>query len=324
MTRPRFLPDHFTLLLIATVIIASLLPCSGRTAAAFDAATGIAIGLLFFLHGVKLSREAIVAGATHWRLHLLVFACTFVTFPLLGLVLRPLLQPLVTPDLYLGVLFLCALPATVQSAVALTSIARGNVPAAVCSAAASSLIGIVLTPVLVGLLLAQHGAGLSFGAVRAIALQLLLPFVAGQIARRWIGGWIESRQAMFGAVDRGSILLVVYTAFSEAVIEGLWHRVPVAALVGLLLVCGVLLGLALTITTVAARGLGFNEADEIAIVFCGSKKSLASGIPMARVLFASHAVGAVVLPVMLFHQMQLMVCVVLAQRYSTRKFARSC
>ncbi len=318
MARSRFIPDNFTLLLTAVVIAASVLPCSGSAAVAFNWITNIAIGLLFFMHGAKLSREAIVAGITHWRLHLLVFAATFVMFPVLGLALRPLLEPLVTPDLYIGILFLCALPATVQSAIAFTSMARGNVPAAVCSASASSLIGIFLTPALVGLLLAQHGAESSLDAVRAIVLQLLAPFIAGQIARQWIGGWVERNKAVLGTIDRGSILLVVYTAFSEAVIQGLWQQIPLTALVGLVVVCAVLLALALFTTTFAARRLGFSKEDEITIVFCGSKKSLASGIPMARVLFASGTVGAVVLPLMLFHQMQLMVCAVLAQRYAAR------
>ncbi|MEP7101513.1 MAG: bile acid:sodium symporter family protein, partial [Burkholderiales bacterium] len=307
MTRSRFLPDNFTLTLIAVVIAASLLPCSGNAAVAFNWITNIAIGLLFFMHGAKLSREAIVAGITHWRLHGLVVVATFVMFPVLGVALRPVLQPLVTPDLYIGILFLCALPATVQSAIAFTSMARGNVPAAVCSASASSLIGIFLTPVLVGLLLSQHGAASSLDAVRAIVLQLLVPFIAGQVARRWIGGWVERNKAVLSTIDRSSILLVVYTAFSEAVIQGLWQQIPLTALAGLVVVCAVLLALALMLTTFAARRLGFSKEDEITIVFCGSKKSLASGIPMARVLFASHAVGAVVLPLMLFHQMQLMV-----------------
>jgi len=305
-------------MLIATVIAASLLPCRGSAAVAFNRITNLAIGLLFFMHGAKLSREAIVASVTHWRLHLLVFAATFVMFPVLGVALRPLLQPLVTPDLYSGILFLCALPATVQSAIAFTSMARGNVPAAVCSASASSLIGIFLTPALVGLLLAQHGASSSLDAVRAIVLQLLVPFIAGQIARRWIGTWVERHKAVLSTIDSSSILLVVYTAFSAAVIEGLWQQIPLTGLAGLVAVCAVLLGLALFLTTFAARRLGFSKEDEITIVFCGSKKSLASGIPMARVLFASHAVGAVVLPLMLFHQMQLMVCAVLAHRYAAR------
>jgi sodium/bile acid cotransporter 7 len=318
MVRSRFVPDNFTLTLVAVVITASLLPCRGNWAVAFNGLTDVAIGLLFFMHGAKLSREAIVAGLTHWRLHLLILLCTFVMFPLLAIALRPVLLPLVTPELYVGILFLSALPATVQSAIAFTSMARGNVPAAVCSASGSSLIGIFLTPVLVGLLLSQHGAASSVDAVRAIVLQLLVPFIAGQIARRWIGGWVERHKAMLSTIDRSSILLVVYTAFSEAVIQGLWHQIPLSALAGLVVVCAVILGLVLTLTTFSARRLGFDKADEITIVFCGSKKSLASGIPMAKVLFATQSIGAVVLPLMLFHQMQLMVCAVLAQRYAAR------
>jgi sodium/bile acid cotransporter 7 len=320
MSRPKFLPDNFTLALVATVVLASLLPASGATAHGFEMLTTVAIGLLFFLHGAKLSREAVIAGATHWRLHLLVLASTFVVFPLLGLALKPLLAPLVTPDLYLGILFLCCLPATVQSAIAFTAMARGNIPAAVCSASASTLLGIFITPVLVGLVVLPHGqsGAMSFDAIGKIMLQLMAPFIAGQLLMPWIGGWIKKRAAVLKFVDQGSILLVVYTAFSAAVVEGLWKQMPATALVGVLAVCAVLLAVALVLTTWTSRKLGFSKEDEITIVFCGSKKSLASGIPMAKVLFASSAVGAIVLPLMLFHQMQLMVCAVLAQRYARR------
>ncbi|HTJ28400.1 MAG TPA: bile acid:sodium symporter family protein [Candidatus Limnocylindria bacterium] len=320
MKRPRFLPDNFTLALISTVIVASFIPARGAGMDIFNVLTTIAIALLFFLHGAKLSRDAIIAGATHWRLHLLVFACSFLVFPLLGLVLKPVLAPLVTPDLYLGVLFLCTLPSTVQSSIAFTSIARGNVPAAVCSASASSLIGIVLTPLLAGLIVVRHGStgGSSLGSIGDIVMQLLVPFLAGQFARRWIGAWVDDRKAMLKLVDQSSILLVVYVAFSEAVDQGLWQHTPPLALGGILIVDAVLLALALATTTFASRRLGFSKEDEITIVFCGSKKSLASGVPMAKVLFAGHAVGAIVLPLMLFHQIQLMTCAVLARRFATR------
>jgi sodium/bile acid cotransporter 7 len=320
MKRPAFLPDDFTLLLVATVVLATLLPAQGAFARLFDDFTAFAIGLLFFLHGAKLSRDAIRAGISHWRLHLLVFACTFVMFPLLGLALKPLLQPLVTRELYTGVMFLCVLPATVQSAIAFTSIARGNIPAAVCSASASTLLGVFVTPLLVSLVVLPHGAGSTnaLDSIGRILLQLMLPFAAGHLLRPWISRLLQRRRQLLGIVDRGSILLVVYTAFSAAVIEGLWKQVPLQALAGLLVLCAVLLGCALLLTGWFARRLGFDKADEITIVFCGSKKSLASGIPMAKVLFPAQAVGAVVLPLMLFHQMQLMVCAVMATRYARR------
>jgi len=320
MARPKLLPDNFTLCLVGTVTLASLLPVHGQASVAFNWLTNIAVGLLFFLHGAKLSREAIVAGATHWRLHLVVMLSTFALFPLLGLALKPLLSPLVTPALYAGILFLCTLPSTVQSSIAFTSIAKGNVPAAVCSASASSLLGIFITPALVSVIVTNQAAGgtSAWHTVWNIVLQLLVPFVAGQLLRPAIGGWIERNRGILKFVDQGSILLVVYGAFSEAVNEGLWHNIPLAALGGLLVVCAVLLAIALGLTIFVSKRLGFNRADQITIIFCGSKKSLAAGVPMAKVIFASHAVGAVVLPLMLFHQIQLMVCAALAQRWGAR------
>ncbi|MDQ6646684.1 MAG: bile acid:sodium symporter [Pseudomonadota bacterium] len=315
----RFLPDNFTLALLATIALASLLPCRGETAHLFDLVTDGAIALLFFLHGAKLPRAAIVQGLLHWKLHLTVFASTFVLFPLLGLALQPLGHLLLTPALYMGVLFVCALPSTVQSSIAFTAMAGGNVSAAVVSAAMSNLIGIVLTPLLVALLLASHGSmTVSPHGVLAIVLQLLLPFVLGHVARRWIGGFVDRHKPMLRFTDQGTILLVVYTAFSAAVVEGLWRHTPVAALVSTLAVCALLLAMVMCLLTWSARRLGFSRADEIAIVFCGSKKSLASGIPMANILFAGQpgGLGALVLPLMIFHQLQLMVCAVVARRYA--------
>ncbi|KRF01987.1 bile acid:sodium symporter [Frateuria sp. Soil773] len=313
-------PDRFTLALLGTVVLASLLPCQGEAARWLDRLTDAAIALLFFLHGAKLSRNAIVQGATHWRLHLAVLGCTFVLFPLLGLLLKPLGQLLLTPQLMLGLLFVCTLPSTVQSSIAFTSIAGGNVPAAVVSASLSSLLGIALTPLLVELLLATHagGGGIGWQGVRDIVLQLLLPFVLGHLARPWIGGFVDRHRPLLGLTDRSTILLVVYAAFGEAVVEGLWRTTPPTALLLTLALNGILLALALCATSWAARRLGFAREDRITMVFCGSKKSLASGIPMARVLFASQAggLGALLLPLMIFHQLQLMVCAVLARRYA--------
>ncbi|WP_277373277.1 bile acid:sodium symporter family protein [Pseudomonas sp. AA-38] len=319
MARSRLLPDNFTLTLLAVVLTASLLPASGQVATVFEWITDLAIALLFFLHGAKLSRQAIIAGAGHWRLHLLVFSCTFIIFPLLGLLLRPLLEPLLGTELFMGMLYLCALPATVQSAIAFTSLARGNIPAAICSAAASSLLGIFLTPLLVALLMGVHGDnGSTLDAIGKISLQLLLPFVLGQIAQRWIGGWVTKNKNWLKYVDQSSILLVVYTAFSAAVIGGLWQEVPLITLLALILACCVLLALALLSTHLLGKWLGFNQEDRITILFCGSKKSLATGVPMAQVLFAGSSIGVLILPLMLFHQIQLMVCAVLAQRYASR------
>jgi solute carrier family 10 (sodium/bile acid cotransporter), member 7 len=315
----QYIPNNFTLAMLATVALASFFPAHGVGAVAFEALTTTAIAMLFFLHGAKLSREAILAGVGHWRLHLLVLCSTFVVFPLLGLVLRPLLSHLTTPELYLGILYLCVLPATVQSAIAFTAMARGNVSAAICSASASTLLGVFITPVLVQLIVVPGtGASSAVDSIGRILLQLMAPFVAGHLLRPWVGEWVRARASTLKFVDQGSILLVVFTAFSAAVMENLWGQIGWLEMAGLVVTCLVVLALALLSTTWLSRRLGFNKADEITIVFCGSKKSLASGIPMAKVLFAPHAVGAIVLPLMVFHQIQLMVCAVLAQRYASR------
>jgi solute carrier family 10 (sodium/bile acid cotransporter), member 7 len=315
----RVKPDQFTLALLATVAIATVLPCTGRAALVFSDITAVAIGALFFLHGAKLPREAIIAGMTHWRLHVTVLAFTFVLFPVLGLLMKPLALAVLTPELYLGMLFLCMLPSTVQSSIAFTAMGRGNVPAAICSASASNFVGIFLTPLLVSAFVMQGAAGRSAGdAVLAIVIQLLLPFIAGQLLRGWIGAWVDRHKPVLKYVDQGSILLVVYTAFSEAVSEGIWSKLGAPSLLALVAVCCVLLAVVLWLTGYVSRRLGFSREDEITIVFCGSKKSLASGVPMAKVLFATSSLGMVILPLMLFHQIQLMVCAVLAQRFGSR------
>jgi sodium/bile acid cotransporter 7 len=319
MSRPKFLPDNFTLSLIGTLVVASFLPCRGAAVATADDLTNVAIALLFFLHGAKLSREAVMAAASHWRLHVLVLLITFVVFPSFGLAFKPLLSPLVTPTLYAGILFLCTLPSTVQSSIAFTAMAKGNVPAAVCSASASSIIGIFVTPLVVSVVLSSHvRLGSGWRTVGEIVLQLFVPFVCGQVLRPLIGGWIQRNESIVSGVDQGSILLIVYSAFSEAVGKGLWHQVPPSALAGLLVADGVLLAAALITTALVSKWLGFERADRVTIVFCGSKKSLSQGITIAKVIFASHAVGAAILPLMIFHQIQLMVCAALAQRWGRR------
>jgi sodium/bile acid cotransporter 7 len=310
-----FKPDNFTLAIVATVAISSFFPAVGAAGEALHYLTIFAIALLFFLHGARLSREAALAGALHWRLHLIVLGATFILFPVLGLILRQTLGAVLPDSLLVGLLFLCLLPSTVQSSIAFTSIAHGNVAAAVCSASLSNLLGIFITPALVALLMNLKG-GVSFHAVLDIVLQLLAPFLAGHLLRPWIGGFVARHRYALGYVDRGSILLVVYLAFSEAVANGLWHVLSAGDLVKLLVVCALLLAAVLLATVFIARRLGFARADEIVIVFCGSKKSLASGVPMAGVLFPLAQVGMIVLPLMLFHQIQLMVCAALAKRYA--------
>ena len=312
-------PDNFTLALLATIALASLLPARGGAAVALDRISDIAIALLFFLHGARLPRQAIVTGLLHWRLHLVILACTFVLYPLLGLLAQPLAKALLTPELALGMLFLCALPSTVQSSIAFTSMAGGNVAAAVCSASLSSLLGVFLTPWLMTVLAGSSGGMVNpLQAVGKIMLLLLAPFVLGHLLRPLIGNMVERARPLLRLTDQGTILLVVYAAFGAAVVEGLWRQTPLPALAGTAVLCAVLLGVAMPVVALVAHRAGFSRGDRIAVLFCGTKKSLATGVPIAKVLFAGGPLGAIVLPIMIYHQLQLIVCAMVAQRYARK------
>ncbi len=311
--------EPFVGALLATVLLASLLPPRGMWVPVFDVAANAAIVLLFFLHGAKLSREALLAGARNWRLHLAVMVAVFVLFPLFGLAVSSL--PFVAAPIAAGLLFLTLLPSTVQSSIAFTSIAGGNVAAAVCSASFSNMAGIFVTPALVALLMANMvggQGGVSMEAIETILLQLLVPFAAGHMLRPWIGAFVGRNRRMIGLVDRGSILLVVYTAFGAAVVAGLWQQLSASDLGILILICLVLLAVVLMVNWGLGRALGFPREDAIVLLFCGSKKSLATGVPMAGVLFAPAQVGMILLPVMIFHQVQLIACAMIARHYAAQ------
>ena len=317
----QFLPDGFTLSILAVVILGGFFPCSGEVARWVAIASKGAIGLLFFLQGARLSRAAVLAGILHWRLHLLIFSSTFIVFPLLGLALRPVSGTLIAAPLYVGLLFLCTLPSTVQASVIFTSVAGGNVAAALCSASLSSIIGMALTPLLIGLLLQAHGES-SLSGIVSIALQVLVPFVVGQVAQRWLEPWMKRNQRTVRRVDLGSILLMVYGAISAATLSGMWRLLPVSSFLVLVAVDGVLLAVMLSFNVFTARRVGFVREDEIAIAFCGTQKSLIMGIPMANALFAGATLGFVVLPMIVYHQMQFMTCATLARRYARRERQR--
>lgn len=310
--------DPYILLLLATVTLASCFPVRGEAAEALSLVAKGVIAVLFFLHGTRLSREAVLAGLAHWRLHLTVLAASFVLFPLLGLGAGLLPESILPSPMALGLLFLCCLPSTVQSSISFTAIARGNIAAAVCAASASNLLGMALTPLLVGVLMQTQGVGMTWSVAAAVFTQLLGPFVAGQMARPMVNRWIEPHARLVGVIDRGSILLVIYSAFSSAVVEGVWSRVSVEALVVTGLLCALILVIVLAATVRTARALRFATEDEIAVVFCGSKKSIVTGVPMAAILFPSAIAGVMILPLMLYHQMQLIACSFIAQRYARR------
>ena len=314
----RFL-DPYILLMFAVIAVAALLPARGQGATIAGAAADAGIVFLFFLYGARLSPQAALSGLKQWQLHLAVLFSTFMLFPLLGLGLQWVLPAALPSALMAGVLFLCALPSTVQSSIAFTSIARGNVPAAICAASASNMLGVFISPVLASWLLHTQGAALSFGVFRDIVLQLLAPFAAGQVLRPWIGQWVQRHRTVLGYADRGSILLIIYVAFSKGMVDNIWSKIDLADLAILSALLALLLALALTLTAMIARRImRLSVEDEIVLQFCGSKKSLASGLPMATILFSGAQLGMIVLPLMLFHQLQLIVCAVLARRYARR------
>lgn len=310
--------DPFIFGLLTAVLLASLLPARGVWSDIVSIAADAGIVVLFFMHGARLSRQAIAAGIGNWRLQLLVLAMTFVLFPLLGVAFST--TPGLSPEAASGIIFLAILPSTVQSSIAFTSIARGNVPAAVCAATLSNMIGIGLTPILaMALILGAEGdPAFSLSAVYSIVGQLLLPFVLGHLARPWIGEWVAQRKRMLTLIDRGSILLVVYSAFGAAVLGGLWSRMPPAQIAIIAAVCAVLLAIVLSASWGLGRLFGLERADLVVLQFSGSKKSLASGVPIAGALLPAAQVGAIIFPLMLFHQMQLIACAILARRYGAQ------
>ena len=313
----RFGIDTYMLLLIGVVILGAALPVSGVAAQILGKVTYWAVALLFFIYGAKLDLDAVKAGIMNLRLQSLSFLATYVMFPLVGIALAWVFGGILGPDLALGLVFLSVLPSTIQSSIAFTAMAHGNVPAAICSASLSNLVAVVLTPALMALVLHQSG-GISMDAVTKIATQILLPFVLGQLLRRWIGPTIQRHKAITMVVDRGSILLIVYSAFSASTVAGLWSSVPPLQLLSIAVVIGLYVALMMTLTHFAGMRSGLSQPDRTTLFFCGSTKSLASGLPIATALFAADRVGMIVLPLMLFHLLQLLACAIIAQRLAFR------
>jgi sodium/bile acid cotransporter 7 len=312
--------DPFVAAMLGAVALAFLRPGLGASGGALhlELATSVGVGVVFFLHGAALSPKALRDGAANWRLHLLVHASTFGLFPSLGLAIFWAGGGWMPEDARLGVFYLCALSSTISSSVAMTALGRGNVAGAVFDATLSGLLGMVLTPALVSLVARGAGHALPLGpAIVGIFMKLLLPFAAGQALRPWAGRFVHRHKVWANRADRGVILLIVYGAFCDAAAQGVWARYGAGVIVELALIAAALLAAVLCTTTFVARTLGFSRADEVAAVFCGSKKSLANGAPIAKVLFgAAPGLGLIILPLMIYHQLQLIVCAVLARRYA--------
>ncbi|MEV7973388.1 bile acid:sodium symporter family protein [Cellulomonas sp. NPDC089187] len=308
--------DPLVMMIIAVFALGLLAPASGSLATGVDRASTVAVVVLFFLYGARMSTTEVWAGLRNWRLQGGMLAATYLIFPALGLAVQLLPESVLPGDLQTGLLYLSLLPSTIQSSVVFTSIARGNVAGAICGATVSNVLGIVLTPLLVGLIMSRAGGPMG-GSAGSTLLQLLLPFVIGQLVQPKIGNWVRSHKMVTLLTDRGTILLVAYSSVSEAQVSGVWDGLTVVVLVALLAVCALLLAAMLLLTWNGGRWLGLERPDRIALLMCGSKKSLATGLPMASVLFGPVAAAGVALPVIVFHQLQLATCAVLARRLAS-------
>lgn len=314
--------DWFLLGMVAAVALAWLFPDPGARGGALhpELLNKLGVALIFFLHGLALSFQALKQGTLNYRLHLVVQLSTFLLFPLLGVLIFFGTRSLLEPELRVGLFFLCALPSTVSSSVALTAAAHGNVPGAVFNATVSSLLGVFLTPLWLGLLLGSVGQGLELGPVVVdLVIWLVLPLAVGQLLRPLFGAFAARHKPVINKIDRLTILLLVYTSFCDSMKAGLWSGHGATAPVATFVISGVLLGLVMVTVAFASRSLKLSAADRVAAIFCGSKKTLASGVPMARLIFGAHpGLGLILLPIMIYHPLQLVVGGWLAGRWAAR------
>lgn len=312
--------DTFLLLLFLAAALSALVPDLGKSGGVvhLDLYTNYGVSVVFLLYGLTLSWERLRAGMLNWRLHLLVLAGTFVIYPLLVWGAGAAAGSLVGADVKLGFFYIAASPSTISSSVAMTSIARGNVAGAIFNASLSGLVGVFATPLWVNWYLAQTGQALDLGhVIFKIALLVLAPIVIGQLLRPLLATWIARQTLLVKVLDRGTVLVIVLNSFSDSVAEGVWagHSDSVIALIGAL--CLVFFFTLMGILRAICRLLGFSRADMIAGVFCGTKKSLASGVPLAKVMFGSSpALGMIILPFVLYHLLQLVAASVIARRWA--------
>lgn len=312
--------DGFVMAIFGMVAVAVVLPAQGVFMDAAQWLVKLAIAVLFLLYGMRLAPAEALAGLRQWRLHGTILALTYVLFPLIGLAAWALTSGVIADDLRIGLLFLSLVPSTVQSSIAFTSIAGGNLPGAIVSASFSNLLGVFVTPLLVVMLIdTAESARIDPSSALYIVVQLLVPFLIGQALRPKLGPWLQRRRRAATLVDRGSILLVVYTAFSEGMNERIWSKTSPGQILIVSAICCAILATVLVTCTLVARWLRFAWADRVVIIFCGSKKSLATGLPMATVLFTGQPVGLLVLPLMIFHQIQLIVCAWLASSFAAKR-----
>ncbi|MCQ0989304.1 bile acid:sodium symporter family protein [Jiella marina] len=325
MWRPKL--DMFVVALALAVGLAILWPEGGRTGGLlhWEYVTTYGVCGVFFLYGLTLAPERMREGMTKWKAHIAVVLTTFGLFPAVVLVVLQAFPDALPPAAAIGFFYVAALPSTVSSAVAMVSLARGDVPVAIFNATLSSLLGVFITPTLMAWYLQSSGAGVPLlPTILKVVLLVLLPIVVGQVARRWLAGWAKKHSRFVKLADRGIILAIVYGAFSNSMAEGIWSQhdptIVIEIALGAILLFFVVYGL----TILLARALRLGREERIAVQFCGSKKSLATGVPLAPVIFSGRAeLGLIILPIMLFHFFQLLIVSFLATRLANEAEAAS-
>lgn len=315
--------DSYMLLLVLTILLAALFPARDQAASLIKQVTHWAVALLFFLYGAKLSTESILSGMTNWKLQAAVLALTYVLFPALAVVVNPVASLWLPAAIGLGFLYVGVLPSTVQSSIAFTAVSGGNVGGSVCAASISNLLSVGLTPVLLAVLLpktANHGIDL--GAVWSICKQILLPFALGQLCRPFLAGILARNKRATMVVDRGSILLIIYSAFSAGMVSGVWSQLSPAGLLLIIALCLGMFGFASGVAVLLSKGINLPRADLLTLLYCGSTKSLATGLPLAGILFQGSELALIVLPLMIYHLLQLVLCALLSQRLAATAAGR--
>ena len=306
--------DPMVLLLLLATFLASVLPVGGRWAAVAQFVSNAAVFLLFFLNGLRLPRREVFAGIGKWRLLLPLTLFVYAAMPAAGWLLWQGTGQVLPPLLALGFLFLGTLPSTVQSAAAYTSLAEGNVASSVVAAALLNILGVFVTAPMFALLAGSHATAFDGAGLVKIMTILLLPFALGQVLQGKLGAWVGGHRQLVPGMDRSSIAIAVYVAFSNAVRLGIWGRIDAAGWAGILAGCAALLVFGYGGSWLVARLIGLERGDRIAMMFAGAQKSVAMGAPLATVLFPPAAAGVILLPVLAYHLAQLVVAAPLANR----------
>ncbi|HEX7821843.1 MAG TPA: bile acid:sodium symporter family protein [Sphingobium sp.] len=318
--------DRFLGALLAAIIAAIIAPSLGMTGGILhvDFIAQYGVGLVFFLYGLTLDPARMRAGLGHYRLHIIVQSSTFLLFPLIVLALHALINPVLTEEAWTGFFFVAALPSTVSSSVAMVSLARGNVPAAIFNATLSSLIGVLVTPALMAWYLSRSSMPLDLSSVIVKVLALvLLPIVLGYGARHWLAAWAARRKPIIQLADRGVIVAIVYNSFCDSIHKGVWSASNADLIIGIIIGAIALFALVYLLITLLCNALGFSVEDRIACTFCASKKSLATGAPMGAMMFGGQAAfGILIAPIILYHFCQLVITSVIASHFARSAKAR--